>query len=82
MYSQVNLMTDSLWRYNGSSESYSESNTGNWWKTAEENMTQRLNDFHVPNQHLHYIAPVTMFIDNTHCDRNARLQAEPGLVSL
>ena len=81
MYSQVNLMANSIWKYNGSSESYSESNTGDWWKVAEENMMQRLNDFHVPNQHLHYIAPVTMFIDNTHCDRNGRLQAEPCLVS-
>eukprot|EP00978_Attheya_sp_CCMP212_P021926 scaffold64529_cov70-Attheya_sp.AAC.2 len=74
-------MADSLWKYNGSSESYSESNTGDWWKVAEENLMQPLNDFHVPNQHLHYIAPVTMFIDNTHCDRNGRLQAETCLVS-
>eukprot|EP00978_Attheya_sp_CCMP212_P001567 scaffold3218_cov63-Attheya_sp.AAC.1 len=79
MYSQQMLMANSLWKYDASSEVYGESNTGLWWKEAEENMMLRLNKYDIPNRELHYIAPVTMFIDNTHCDRNGRLQAEPCL---
>ena len=81
MYAQANLMENSIWRYDASSNVYGESNTGRWWQMAEENMQNRLDEFDVPNKHLHFIAPVTMFIDNTHCDRNGRLQAEPCLVS-
>jgi hypothetical protein len=81
MYSQEMLMANSIWKYDASSEVYGESNTGLWWKEAEENMMLRLHEYDIPNQDLHYIAPVTMFIDNTHCDRNGRLQAEPCLVS-
>ena len=81
IFSQENLMQNSLWTYDASSTYYGESNTGLWWKIAEENMKSRLDEFDVPDKHLHYIAPVTMFIDNTHCDRNGRLQAEPCLVS-
>eukprot|EP00978_Attheya_sp_CCMP212_P039608 scaffold207536_cov51-Attheya_sp.AAC.5 len=80
MYSRVDLMANSLWQYDDSSEFYSEINTGNWWKVAEENMMRHLNDCDVPNIHLHYLAPVTMFIDNKHCDCNGRLKAEPCLV--
>jgi hypothetical protein len=81
MYSQEMLMANSVWKYDATSEVYGESNTGLWWKEAEENMMLRLDEYDIPNQDLHYIAPVTMFIDNTHCDRNGRLQAEPCLVS-
>ena len=81
IYAQPDLMADSLWKYNSTSEFYSESNTGNWWKVAEDNMNRRLIEMDVPNRHLHYLAPVSMFIDNTHCDRNGRLQAKPCLAS-
>eukprot|EP00978_Attheya_sp_CCMP212_P036700 scaffold168312_cov75-Attheya_sp.AAC.2 len=74
-------MANLLWKYDASSEVYGESNTGLWWKEAEENMMLRLDEYEIPNRELHYIAPVTMFIDNTHCDRNGRLQAEVVLVS-
>ena len=81
MFAQEKLMQNSLWTHDASATDYGESNTGLWWKIAEENMKRRLDEFDVPDKHLHYIAPVTMFIDNTHCDRNGRLQAEPCLVS-
>eukprot|EP00978_Attheya_sp_CCMP212_P039591 scaffold207298_cov29-Attheya_sp.AAC.1 len=42
MYSQQMLMANSLWKYDASSDVYGESNTGLWWKEAEENMMLHL----------------------------------------
>ena len=36
------LMENSLWKYNGKSNVYSELNTGKWWYAAENRMKQRL----------------------------------------
>ena len=81
LYSNSKLMEDSLWRHDGNSPCYSELNTGNWWKNADSTLEQRLRKHSVSDVANHYVAPIIMFIDGTHCDRNGRLQAEPVLCS-
>lgn len=77
-----NIMDKSVWRYDPSSNYYDEINTGQWWANAELNMFQRLCQSGISNHQNHYICPVILFIDSTHCDRNGRLTAEPVLCSI
>ena len=76
------LMQGSLWSYDADSSYYSELNTGSWWKKTEESLHRRLLQFRVRQPNNHFLCPVILFIDKTHCDRNGRLNAEPILCSI
>ena len=72
------LMEDAYFRYNSSSQVYSEFNTGTWWKEAEENMLERVRKSGWCTER-HVLIPIILFIDKTHCSTNGSLSAEPIL---
>ena len=76
-------MSGAVWRYNNNNNGMiSEMNTGSWWHNAEKQMIESISeDSAVPPDH-HFLVPILLFIDATHCDRNGRLQAEPVLLSI
>ena len=80
LLNQKDLLHGSLWKYDPTSDVYSEMNTGYWWKNAEENMLHRtrnaIDDFP------HTLIPIIAFIDKTHCTKKGTINAEPILISI
>ena len=75
-------MGKSVWSYDLPSKNYDELNIGQWWDNAELEMIYWLYRSDISNHQHHYLFPVILFIDSTHCDRNRRLNAEPVLCSI
>ena len=69
LFGKESLMKDSIWRYNGESEFYGELNTGKWWKRADEALATKLRNNKIPNPERHYVCPILLFDDATHCDK-------------
>ena len=78
------LMSDAVWRYDRHSTDFGKVNTGLWWKEAECQLMHRLKEKGLSHlqRSLHYLVPLIFFVDATHCTRNARLNAEPALMSM
>ena len=76
------LMEESNWRYDSGHDVCGDLNTGDWWKEAEENMFHSLSQFGITRTSNHYLVPVVLFIDATHCDIKGCLQAEPVLCTI
>ena len=77
------LMSGAVWKYNNDNNGIiSEMNTGSWWQNAENKMINSISeDSSIPHDH-HFLVPILLFSDATHCDRNGCLQAEPVLLSI
>ena len=73
---------DSNYAYNGNSNSFADPNTSTCWKNAEKHMNTILDLHDIRDRSNHYLCPIVLFIDGSHCDRNGRLQAEPVLRSI
>ena len=73
------LMEHSKRCYNEHNDTCGDLNTGDWWHVVETNLFQKLVRHSVTNAHLHYLVPVILFTDTTHCDNKGHLSAEPVL---
>ena len=81
LVSDKHLMMDSNWSYDERVITCGDLNTGDWWKKAECLSCHLLN-YGVSKQGEHFLVPILLFIDATHCDRNGHLCAEPVLCSI
>ena len=77
---QKDLMHDSNWKFDPSSNVYSELNTGSWWRNAEERLLHRTRNSKQDLEHL--LIPIIAFIDKTHCTNKGTINAEPVLISI
>ena len=82
LLSNKDVMSKSVFNYDGRRSYYGEINSGKWWQMAEADLNNRLEYFNISSREHHHVAPIILFIDATHCDRNGRLKAEPVLCSL
>ena len=88
IFRNKSLMAGSLWHFkrvtNAAGERvYSELNTADFWESADAYVTERVKCLPRERRDLpHLIAPVTLFVDGTLCDKVGRLTAEPVLASV